>query len=129
MALFSKLKGIGKKQHCFVFVCRGPDPSGMMDVIQHFGMTGQGMYEAMVQLGYKGKAENVHMYGPDWNRTRYSSWKPLPDEVDDLMAKVKKEMQAAGFPYNGEDVKTMRFNPATSFGQVGLFMTYVFLER
>ena len=129
MGLFSWIKKGGKQPHCFVFVCRGPDPTGMSDVIQHFGMTGQGMYEAMVQLGYKGKKENMHMYGPDWNKTRYSSWKPMPDEITDLMAKVKKTMQEDGFPYAGEDVKTLRFNPATSFGQMGLFMTYLFTER
>ena len=129
MGLFSKLKLGKKKQHCFVFICRGPDPTGMTDLFQSFGMTSRGLYDTMVKFGYKGKEENMHMFGPDWNKTRYSSWKPTPDEVKDLMAKVKQVLQEEGFPYNGEDVKTIRYDPSTSYGQMGLFMTYLFIEK
>ena len=129
MGLFSWIKKGGKKQHCFVFICRGPDPTGFTNIVQNMGMTGRGLYEAMVHFGYQGKEENMHMYGPDWNKTRYSSWKPDPDEVKDLMAKVKKALQQEGFTYNGEDVKTARYDPSTSYAQMGLFMTYLFIEK
>jgi len=128
MALFSWLKK-KKEPHSFVFICRGPDPSGLTDVIHGFGILGSGMYEAMVQLGFSGKEENVHVYGPEWNKTRYSSWRPTPGENKDLMAKVKKALAEAGFTYNGEDVKTIKFNPETSYAQMGFFMAYLFIEK
>ena len=129
MGLFSKLKLGKKKQHCFVFICRGPDPSGMTKAMRSMHMTDRGLYEAMVQYGFQGKAEDLHMYGPDWNRTQYSSWKPTPTEGDDLLAKIKKALQKEGFTYNGENVKTARYDPSTTYGQMGLFMTYLFIEK
>lgn len=129
MGLFSFLKKKNKKeQHAFVFICRGPDPTGLSNILEGIGGAGD-FYSAMVHYGYEGKESNVHVLSPNWNDTRYSSWKPTPDEVEDLLPKVKKELQKRGFTYAGENVSTARFNQETTFGQMGFFMTYLFIEK
>lgn len=137
MGLFSKKNkntsffggSVRKKQFAFVSICRGPDPSGLTTVVSQMALSTDGMYDAMVKLGYQGPSDHVIVLGPDWNNTVYSSWKPTKDEIDDLLPKFKKELSEHGFTYRGENIQTMRFSPQTHFGQMGMFMTYVFIEK
>ncbi len=69
------------------------------------------------------------MFGPDWNKTVYSSWKPSSGEVKDLMTKIKNKLSENGFSYNCEDVKTACYDPSTSYAQMGFFMAYLFIEK
>lgn len=121
--------GDDRKPYAVVFICRGPDPSGLTNILSHMAMSDRGLYEAMAQLGFKGPRSNLIALGPDWNKTVYSSWKPTPDEVDDLISKIKKELSSRGFTYRGEDIRTARYDPSTSYGKMGLFMAYIFIKK
>ena len=113
----------------FVFICKGPDPSGMRSMFHGFGMTDRGVYDAMKSFGFTGSPDNVVMFGPDWNSTTYSSWKPQGEgEADDLVRKIKEALKKKGFAYNGEAIKTARYDPSTTYGQMGIFMTYIFID-
>ena len=121
-------KGKSKGEYAFVFICRGPDPSGLTNILQGIGMTGDGLYEAMQHFGYTGSRDHVIMYGPNWNDTVYSSWLVKgPGEADDLIGKMKAKIRADGYSYNGENIKTARYAEETSYAQMGFFMAYVFI--
>lgn len=131
MGLFSIFSKKPKKSapHAFVFICRGPDPSGLSSIISHMAMTDRGLYEAMKHFGYTGSQENLVMFGPDWNSTTYSSWRVQGEgEADDLSEKIEKAVREAGYSYEGENIKTARYDPSTSYAQMGLFMAYYFTE-
>ena len=116
--------------HAFVFICRGPDASGFTNILESFHMTSNGIPEAMRSVGFTGPDRNIHMYGPDWNRTIYSSSKvSMPGEADDLIGKIKDCLQKEGFSYNGESIRTAVYSPETSYAQMGLFMTYMLITR
>ena len=115
-------------QYAFVFICKGPDPGGMRPA--NMVMTDRGVYEGLVQsFGFGGSAENVFFYGPDWNSTVYSSSVITGSEGDDLMGKVKAAMSAKGFTYNGEPVRSVPYDPSTTYGQMGFIMVFLFAEK
>lgn len=116
--------------HAFVFICRGPDPSGMTKILRSIGMTGRGLPEAMRKVGFSGPDRNVHMYTPDWNSKVYSSWQlKQSGEMNDLMTKIRATLKNEGFKYKGEAVKTLQYAEETSYAQMGLFIAYLFIRK
>lgn len=127
MGLFSRFKK--KEQYAFVFVCRGPDPTGMTNMIRSFHIPVDGLYDSMRHFGFTGPMTNLFFYGPEWNGTRYSSWKVTADEGDDLLEKIKKKLREKGFTYNGEDLKTGCYDESSTYAKMGLFIAYMFIEK
>ena len=132
MGLFSRKrkKEPAKEPYAVVFICRGPDPSGITNIISGFSMTSRGLYEIMVKFGFTGERDHLIMFSPDWNHTVYSSSKLREEgEVEDLRDKIINKLKQEGFTYNGEDIRTCQYDPSTGYGQMGLFMAYVFIEK
>lgn len=134
MGLFSRKpkesKKSRKEMYAVVFICRGPDPTGLTNLIQNFGMTDRGLYEMVQHFGYTGTREHVMMFGPDWNKTVYSSHLVREEgEADDLVGKIKEKLSENGFTYNCEDIRTAQYDPSTNYGKMGLFAAYLFIEK
>ena len=98
--------------------------------VDNLYMTDRGVYEGLVQnFGYSGRREDVFFYGPQWNKTVYSSWQIRGDEGDDLMGKIKAELSKQGFTYNGESVRTVAYDPSTTYGKMGFITAFVFMNK
>lgn len=133
MGFFSRKKeqqNKPKEPYGVVFICRGPDPTGLTNLIENFSMTDRGLYEMLMSLGYTGPREHVIMYGPDWNKTVYSSYRLQEEgEVDDLLAKIKSKLNDRGFIYSGEEIRTVCYDPSTNYGKMGFFAAYLFIDK
>jgi hypothetical protein len=115
MGLFSLFMGTKKEKRAFAFFCKtGWSPESI----------NAGTFSALKNAGCK--ADDITLFQPSWNPTQYSCDHPQGAELQDLVIKMRKEIEKKGCQLTGKE--KLRILPSKAWGTTaafGLFLAWI----